>query len=207
MKGYKEFQELLKLNFHPAMMRMKGKAGDVNRLSARIVFVQNYRGILFENYKEESANAYSSLFQVFLTYSAFEMFMKLFKCDFYDIDSKYPDHKYDALSDKIRKIDRTGKFYKAILEHISRERLRRRLSNFREGNHNNPLVFAACIRHAFAHGKLSANPSGASSIVVKKVCDELYTFMLDIVDTEFEKRVLEFYEIQREKGLYRKMKK
>ena len=63
------------------------------------------------------------------------------------------------------------------------------LTRYRDGHDFSVLTLAACIRHIFAHGHLTANPYRlpAGNLVV--VCCALHEFLLEFMRSDFLRRV------------------
>ena len=95
LKGYREFSELRESSIKPRDLKMEGRTADVNRLNARVKMAKSFKGIQLDGYKEETTAGYTGLFQVFLTYTAFEVLSKLFDCRPFMFARYYPAHPYD----------------------------------------------------------------------------------------------------------------
>jgi hypothetical protein len=205
MQGFKKFQELLKLNYSASQMGFNVGAGEINRIGARVKLATAFKKLELDGYAHDTADAYSSLFKIFLMYSAFEQFLKIFDIKFYDIDHRFPDHQYIEISNSIRSKDAPGKFFDFIHEHLDSQQLKTRISDFQSCTSSNPAVLAAAIRHVFAHGKLTPNANKGNPKVAIGICALLSDFLLNFMDVEFEKSVNRFYEEQEQKGLRRRV--
>jgi hypothetical protein len=51
------------------------------------------------------------------------------------------------------------------------------------------LTHAACIRHIFAHGRLTAHPNGLPADNMTAICDALSGFITDFIRSDFDRRV------------------
>jgi hypothetical protein len=60
------------------------------------------------------------------------------------------------------------------------------------GQRCNPFYLAGAIRHAFAHGLLSATPSKAPQKSVATVSRYLCRMLMRVMDREFEQRMIDF---------------
>jgi len=206
MQGFKKFQELLKLNYSASQMGFHVGAAEINRISARVKLAMSFKKLEIEGYAQGTADAYSSLFKIFLMYSAFEQFLKIYAANFYDIDQQFPSHQYIEISNAIRSKDNSGKFFEFLFKHLDRQQIKSRVSNFQSGVSSNPAVLAAAIRHVFAHGKLTPNANKGNPKVTIAICTILSDFLLNFMDAEFEKSVNSFYEAQEERGLTRRVR-
>jgi hypothetical protein len=206
MKGFKRFQELLKLNYSASQMGFKVGAAEINRISARIKLAMAFKKLDLEGYKQDTEEAYAALFKVFLTYSAFEQFLGIYDVEFYNLDQQFPDHDYLNISQEIRNKDKQGKFFDFIDEQLDSQRLKTRVSNFRTGTNFNPANVAAAVRHVFAHGKLTPNANKSNPKVTISICNILVNFLLNFMDVEFEKSINQFYTQQEQVG-FKQLKK
>jgi hypothetical protein len=51
------------------------------------------------------------------------------------------------------------------------------------------LTHAACIRHIFAHGRLTAHPNGLPAENMTAICDALSSFITDFIRSDFHRMV------------------
>jgi hypothetical protein len=51
------------------------------------------------------------------------------------------------------------------------------------------LTHAACIRHIFAHGRLTAHPNGLPTENMIAICDALSSFIADFIRSDFSRRL------------------
>jgi hypothetical protein len=51
------------------------------------------------------------------------------------------------------------------------------------------LTHAACIRHIFAHGRLTAHPNGLPAENMTTICDALSNFIADFIRSDFSRRL------------------
>jgi hypothetical protein len=63
------------------------------------------------------------------------------------------------------------------------------LENFRNGNDFAVLTHAACIRHIFAHGLLTAHPNGLPAENLAGICNALSGFLIDFIRSDFDRRL------------------
>ena len=129
----------------------------------------------------------------------------MFKIKFYEVDTTFPKYKYASISKKIRSIDRKEKFIDSLCDQLKNPKLKVRLRTFQNKESNNLLVVAAAVRHTFAHGKLAANTNDVDPIKVAAICNLLSDFMFEMMDVEFEKKIMAFYEQEKKKGLPRRI--
>jgi hypothetical protein len=51
------------------------------------------------------------------------------------------------------------------------------------------LTHAACIRHIFAHGRLTAHPNGLPAENMTSICNALSNFITVFIRSDFDRRV------------------
>lgn len=205
MKGFKEFQECLAIN-HPATMQHfhQLSAGKINRINARVNFAQSFQGVQAQDYTPQTMTGYNGLFRVFLTYSAFEGFIQLFpSINRYEVEQGFPDYDYTSISQQILSLDRQGRFLDSLHDQLDDKarKMKIRMRAFQQDKAATPLVVSAAIRHVFAHGKLVPNTKDANPKKVGAICVLLSDLMLEIMDTEFEKKVMSFNDHIKQEGL------
>lgn len=207
MKGFKKFQELLGIDHFRTMRKFDGKsAGKVNRIAARMKFVLSFEEISTNNYTAETMAGYNGMFKTFLTYSAFEGFLQLFNTQFHEVDTAFTDYSYEEISKKIITLDKGKKFLDSIHSQLTSERLQVRLKQFQDEEIMNPIVLATSIRHTFAHGKLTPNTKKVKPKVVAEICELLSDLMIEIMDTEFERKIDSIYDEIKSKAKKEKTK-
>lgn len=194
LKGYKEFCAIRELQVKPRHLGLNGKTGDVNRLNARVKMAKSFTGMQLEGYKESTVDAYTSMFRVFLSFTAFEVFGYLKGHQPYQFMEYYPRHPWDEVSATIRNCDPGWTFTHSLMEMIGEGGNRWALQQFKDGKFSNPMNYAQAIRNAFAHGHLTAHAGGADPDKVKVVCDALSTLLIGILDTEFSAIIMPRYE-------------
>ena len=208
LEGFARYQELHQLDFYPQMMGyQERKAGSIiNTLHARMRIAKAFQGMHLQGYSEDTVNGYNSIFQLFLTYSAFEKFLALHSL-------RYPSnvteewlapYSPETVAQEIRLHDKNWKFINFLDEHLQRM-LKEQVQAFKHGETDNVIFVAAAIRHVFAHGHLTAYAKDTRPKIVKAICDSLSDFLLNFIDTEFSQNIERFYEQEKGKGLTRRI--
>lgn len=179
----------------------KAGAGDVNRFGARYRLAKSFRGITVEGYNsEETIKGYNGLLRVFLVWSAIEPFTSIFGIVTRTELAKFVA-KYDSVGcvEKIRSLDKENRFYKFISERVDKAH-RTQLENYLSEEACSITYLASSIRHIFAHGPLTPNAEETSPKAVRRICDLLSDFHMDVMDREFEQKMDDFEEFRLRSG-------
>jgi hypothetical protein len=194
LKGYKEFCAIRDLQVKPKHLGLNGSTGDVNRLNARVKMAKSFAGIQLDGYKEVTVDAYTAMFRVFLSFTAFEVFGYLMGHQPYQFIEYYPRHPWNEASTTIRNCDPEWVFTDALMKMIGEGGNQWALQQFKDNKFSNPMNYAQAIRNAFAHGHLTAHTGGADPDKVRIMCDTLSTLLIGIMDQEFSAIVLPRYD-------------
>lgn len=176
----------------------KNLVGDYQHLAkwhARFRLAKSFQGLNLSNsYAQGTAQIYSSFTRVFFTYTAFEVYCSAFSLEAShesQIDSLLDKLEQQKIISRVRQIDPKNKLIDYLLPHIKVPKLRQQLENFKNGQEVNVTCLAKSIRHIFAHGKIAAHSAGLSSNKINTICTLTSDFLLETMDSDFEKRVNE----------------
>lgn len=172
-------------------------AGDVNRFGARYRLAKSFRGIAVEGYKSyDTIEGYNGLLRVFLMWSAVERFKFIFGIGTRnDLAEFIGKHDSARCVEKIKSLDKDNRFYEFISERVDNAH-QTQLGNYLAGEPCNVTYLASSIRHIFAHGPLTPNADETPPKVVKKICDLLSGFHMNVMDQEFEQKMDDFEKIR-----------
>lgn len=189
--------------FHRARVLVKGAgdslAGlgfvgtkfDFYRFANRLRLAACFGGMQLKGFTEETASGYDGLTQVFFTWSAFEMYAGLAndRAPFRELFKHVGRARFVELSAACRAQDPEGKLTEFLIQQSLLPVHEAHLTRYRDGDPYAVLTLAACIRHIFAHGHLTANPYRlpAQSLVV--ICCALHDFLLTFMREDFLRRV------------------
>ena len=156
----------------------------LNRFAHRYRVARSFRGVALEQYAQETKDGYSGLFAVFLTWSAFEQYLKI--AGWTQAESAEHLSTYDAASvvAEIRGLDPEYRFYSMIAAKTKHEASRQILA-FIQGNDFNFTYLASSVRHIFAHGFLTPNVNKSRPRAVAEITSRVATLHLDILGAEF----------------------
>jgi len=201
LKGYSEFVAIRDFQVKPRHLGLTGRTGDVNRLNARVKMAKAFKGMTLEGYKEGTADAYTSMFRVFLCFTAFEVFSYLYDRKPFEFMEYCPDHPWGEVSATICNCDPGWIFTDSLIKMSGESKNSWALDQFKDNRFRNPMNYAQAIRNAFAHGHLTAHTGGADPDKVRVMCDALSELLITIMDEEFSKLVIPRYEKYVDDGL------
>lgn len=183
--GWAECDAALRKFTPPSQLGFVGSAGDLNRFRSRYRLAKSFRSISLDSYTAETTDGYSSLFRVFLAYSAFEQFLDCCGLNLPETQQLLPTYKSSECEEAIRKVEHYDSFLSVVMKHLDRKVHRTQLENFLFGNPCNVLYVAAGIRHIFAHGKLTPNSGAGFTAPAQKISTILCEFLFHVMDGEF----------------------
>ena len=170
----------------------KGSKFNFYRFANRFRLATSFRGIDLEGFTPETADGYGALTRVFFTWSAFEGYADLADDPappYRTLLAHHPRHHIHDLAKLCREQDPENRLGEFLYEHSQSAPQVIFLRKFREGNDLAVLTHAACIRHIFAHGRLTAHPNGLPAENMTAICDALCIFLKDFIRSDFERRV------------------
>jgi hypothetical protein len=169
----------------------KGSKFDFYRFANRFRLATSFRGMYLEGFSEETATGYGALTRVFFTWSAFEGYTELADDQappYRTLFAHYPSKHIKDLAKLCRAQDPESILGKFLEEHAQSAPQVIFLKKFREGNDLAVLTHAACIRHIFAHGRLTAHPNGLQAENMTAICDALSAFITEFIRSDFDRR-------------------
>jgi hypothetical protein len=170
----------------------KGSKFDFYRFANRFRLATSFQGMNLEGFTEETTTGYSSLTRVFFTWSAFEGYAELADDQappYRTLFAHHPRHHIRDLAKLCREQDPENLLGAFLEEHAQSAPQVIFLKKFREGNDVAVLTHAACIRHIFAHGRLTAHPNGLPAQNMSRICNALSGFITDFIQSDFDRRV------------------
>lgn len=187
--GWEQVDALLGAYRAPSTFGFVGSAGDLNRFWSRYRLAKSFRGIAVDHFVRDTVQGYSSLFRVFLVWSAFEHLMRITGKNLGTMADGLPHYSPDAFADAVRAVSDYDKFLSVVLAELDRKPHIDNLTSFLAGSTSNVLAVPAAIRHIFAHGKLTpssgAGHVGAANSISALSCD----FLFRVMDGEFIQRL------------------
>ncbi len=161
------------------------------RFSNRLRLATCFGGMQLKGFTEETAAGYDGLTQVFFTWSAFEMYAKLAndRPPYRELFKYHPRRLFTELSAGCRSQDPEHKLTEFLIRQSLLPVHEEHLGRYREGDAYAVLTLAACIRHIFAHGNLTANPYRLPAQNLVVICCALNEFLLNFIRGDFLRRV------------------
>jgi len=170
----------------------KGSKFDFYRFANRFRLATSFQGMKLEGFTDETTTGYSSLTRVFFTWSAFEGYTELADDQappYRTLFAHHPRHHIRDLAKLCREQDPQNLLGAFLEEHAQSAPQVIFLKKFREGNDIAVLTHAACIRHIFAHGRLTAHPNGLPAENMTAICKALSGFIADFIRSDFDRRL------------------
>ena len=170
----------------------KGSKFDFYRFANRFRLATSFRGMDLEGFAAETADGYGALTRVFFSWSAFEGYSDLAgdpAPPYKTLLAHHPRHHIRDLAKLCREQDPQNRLGEFLREHAQSAPQVIFLTKFQEGMDLAVLTHAACIRHIFAHGRLTAHPNGLPAEDMTIICDALSGFISDFIRSDFERRV------------------
>ncbi|TDU67132.1 hypothetical protein EI77_03333 [Prosthecobacter fusiformis] len=161
------------------------------RFANRLRLAACFGGLHLKGFTDDTATGYDALTQVFFTWSAFERYADLANArpPFRELFAHHPRQRVHELATLCRAQDPEHKLVGFLITQALLPVHEMYLARYRDGHDFSVLTLAACIRHIFAHGHLTANPYRLPSANLVVICCALNDFLLDFIRSDFLRRV------------------
>lgn len=161
------------------------------RFANRLRLAACFGGLHLKGFTDDTAMGYDALTQVFFTWSAFERYADLAndRPPFRELFVHHPRQRLHDLADVCRQQDPDHKLTEFLITQSLLPVHETHLRRYRDGHDFSVLTLAACIRHIFAHGHLTANPYRLPAPNLAVICCALNAFLLDFMRSDFVRRV------------------
>jgi len=161
------------------------------RFANRLRLAACFGGLHLEGFTDDTASGYDALTQVFFTWSAFERYADLAndRPPFRELFKFQPRARFVELAAACRAQDPDGKLSEFLIKQALLPVHETYLAKYRDGDPYAVLTLAACIRHIFAHGHLTANPYRLPAANLVVICCALHDFLLSFMRSDFLRRV------------------
>lgn len=170
-----------------------GSTADVNRFAARYRAAKCFRSAVFDELTASTAEGYTALVQVLLTYSAFEHFMRCIGTRLQQSHTLLDEAERDRALNNLRTLQGQADLFAALRQHLDPP-YQRQVDAHLKSTPCNPFYLAAGLRHAFAHGKLTASPGNVPQESVATASRFLCRVLFRVMDREFLSRMVSFEE-------------
>ncbi len=174
-----------------SVLRFIGEKQAFYRFANRLRLAVCFGGLHLKGFGEDTAMGYDALTQVFFTWSAFERYADLAndRPPFRELFVHHPRKAVQDLATLCRAQDPEQKLVEFLITQSLLPVHETHLRRYRDGHDFSVLTLAACIRHIFAHGHLTANPYRLPSSNLVIICCALNDFLLDFIRSDFLRRV------------------
>lgn len=168
-----------------------GTKQELYRFVNRLRLATCFGGLHLKGFTDDTAMGYDSLTQIFFTWSAFERYADLAndRPPFRELFSHHARARVHELAALCRTQDPEHKLVEFLITQSLLPVHETYLGRYRDGHDFSVLTLAACIRHIFAHGHLTANPYRLPSANLVVICCALNHFLLDFMQADFLRRV------------------
>lgn len=187
-RGWKRFCDLRKAGYSVADLGFDCETATINRFSSRYRLARAFKKVELDFYAPKTAEGYSALFRLFLTWSAFEQFLLVIAKQQKELDELMSEYDAAALLASVRTADTNDAFCEFLHTKVNASH-KKRLDDYKNGTLRNPTYFASAVRHIFAHGHLGAYADAARPAQIKRVSLLLCDFHMHVMDNEFLKRI------------------
>ncbi len=164
---------------------------EVNRFAARYRAAKCFREVVFEGVTVDTADGYSALCQILLVYSAFEHLLRCLGIAQNNTESLLDGAESARVLRNLRRLNGQRELFATIRSYLNRQH-QQQIDDYLAGRRCNLFYLASGIRHAFAHGKLTATPVNAPPTSVATVSRYLSRVLMRVMDREFERRMTAF---------------
>ena len=174
-----------------AVLGFVGVKQEFYRFANRLRLAACFGGLHLKGFTDETAAGYDALTQVFFTWSAFERYADLAndRPPFRALFAHHPRAKVRELAALCRAQDPEHKLVGFLITQSLLPVHETHLARYRDGHDFSVLTLAACIRHIFAHGHLTANPYRLPAERVAVICCALHEFLRAFMRSDFLRRV------------------
>lgn len=165
----------------------------INRLNARVNVAKSFRGIELDGVGPKTVKGYDAFFQVILTHSVLERFMRLYgkTSRVSTWNEMIAPHNPQEVIEDFFALDEGAKLFEFLCDHIDErgKPIEDGLTACKNRESTNVAFISTAVRHIFAHGYLTANVNKANPIKLHKACMLVSDFLLNFMDAEFTKSI------------------
>lgn len=191
LPGFHEARDLIKKHEDSlSSLDFRGDKFEFYRFANRLRLASNFEGLVIRDYDQETTDAYGSLTKLFLTWSTFEMYCGLCDQPYHSMFRYDPKRFTHDLANDYWDYDRDGILIDFLIERSELHGQDHFLKQFADGNNYRAITVAACMRHIYAHGHLTAHPQGLSAEATSKICTLFTHFIGRFIREDFKRRLL-----------------
>jgi hypothetical protein len=146
---------------------------------------------MFVGLTRDTADGYSMLCWLTLTYSAFDYFLRSLGVKLQNTSMLLDDAERDRVLSQLRSRSGNRQLFNFVRGHVD-PRYQKQIDAYLKPLSCNPFYLAASLRHVFFHGILTATPQGVPSQTVASVTRYMCRVLMRVMEREFEKRMTNF---------------
>lgn len=161
---------------------------DINRFNARFRAASAFRSVMLEGYSDTVIKGYTEYTRLLMTYSAFELLLKIVGKTQVTVRADLDAAGADSLLAELRELDEENAFYHFIYARVNSAH-QAELSNYFANDPCNLAYLASAIRHIYAHGLLTPSANGGEPMVAAIISQKISNFLLCFMDNQFSKHV------------------
>lgn len=165
-----------------------GSKTDISRFAARYRAARCFRKVEFKGLTQETADCYSALCHLLLTYSAFEYLLRALKLRPNQASAFFNPQERDEVLRKVRLRDPGDALFTFMKPFLNKEH-KEELKLYLSSKPCNPFFLASGIRHLFVHGELTANPKDVTNVAIRNASRYLVPVLVEVMDREFKKKI------------------
>ncbi len=170
-------------NLHSAAdFGFPGTKTDISRFAARYRAAHCYVKVEFKalTLTQETANGYSVLCHLLLTYSAFECLLRALKLRENQASTFLNDRQISTVLEKARRRDPGDALFTFMKPHLNKQH-QEELKLYLSGKTCNPFFLASGIRHLFVHGELTPNPKDVKNIAIRDAIRDVSKYLVSVL--------------------------
>ncbi len=192
LPGFQRARRLVKAQGDSvAPLGFSGSKFDFYRFANRFRLAVSFRGMSLDGFTDETRAGYDALTRVFFAWSAFERYADLAddRPPFRKLFAHHPRRHVHELAARCRALDPEQRLCDFLVEQSLLPVHETHLQRYRDGHDFSVLTLAACIRHIFAHGILTAHPNKLPAGNLAGIGSGLADFLIHFVRSDFARRL------------------
>ena len=190
LAGFSEARTIIKANndsIEP--LGYEGSKFHFYRFVNRYRLAVNFQGVIIHDFEKDTADTYGDIHKLFLMWSTFEMYCELCDQPYHAIFRSYPKFKIHTLANAYKELDSQDFLIDFLIRRSNVHGQDEFMNQFKNGNNLRVITIAACIRHIYAHGHLTAHPQGMTAEATSAICKLFTSFISNFIINDFQTRL------------------
>ncbi|MDP0492651.1 MAG: hypothetical protein Q7Q71_16525 [Verrucomicrobiota bacterium JB023] len=192
LPGFCRARALIKANDDKLQpLAFVGSKFDFYRFVNRFRLAVSFEGMKLNGFTEETLLGYDALTRSFFAWSAFERYAELAsdRAPYRSLFAHHPRKHIKELAAHCRALDPGELLINFLCAQSVDTRHETYLKRYRDGQDFAVLNLAACMRHVFAHGNLTAHPNGLAAKNLSAISRSLGNFLIHFIRSDFDRRL------------------